>query len=183
MDSKSYVTADLKLFNETVAKQLKMKVDDYNDMIINSLNKYVSDNDYLYLLGDIFCESEKDKALSLLEKVNGHVILISQIDIPADSKIKRWKVDGYIIAKINEEPSTILITNSYDRVKEVHKSSFYIAAPRSVLNQIELYKDKVLNITFSDWNYKPIELENELGQIIDDYELFNSMNENVETIL
>ena len=53
----------------------------------------------------------------------------------------------------------------------------YIAVPESIYSTGELYKDRILNISIKNWNFEPIEIGERLPQIIDDQELFLSMED------
>lgn len=95
-----------------------------------------------------------------------------------------WNVDVRQVVKIKEKDSIIITIGRPEYIKKYNKNNIYIAVSGSdIPNQTELYKNRILNVSLEKWDYTPIETRERLPQIIDDMELFASMNENKEKIL
>lgn len=77
----------------------------------------------------------------------------------------------------------IIVIGRPEYISHYKKEGCYVAAADSDLKQEELYKDKILNISLENWGFSPIETQEQLPQIFDDMELFDTMEETTETIL
>lgn len=190
---RTYVVADLKLFDKAGAKKFHMTMEQFNQFLINKINKVADKDDYIVLIGIVTCGSiigtlyylNQIKAKKqVLDKKSG----IWFKDCLGDS----WKDNfDYIFDYINDvtegtingKGETIVIPNSIEQFDLMRQLDYvYIAAPNSFLNREELYKNKILNISIEEWNYEPIELGTRLPQIFDDMELFATMKNKEETL-
>ena len=74
-----YFTADLHLGHNAIIHMQDRpfdSVEQMNDTLIKNINSFVSDNDTLYILGDIAHRLTVEKANELIKKINGKKILI-----------------------------------------------------------------------------------------------------------
>ena len=188
---KTYVAADLKLFDKAAARKIHKTVEDYNDFIINNINKVVDKNDFVVLLGEISVGSTIS-TLNYLSKINSKIQILDEHfgkifkettkdEIPIDMSFVGL---GHI--SLGEDFS-IYIPNSkvdYDLKKELLSDfvNLRIAAPNSYINSDKLYNNRILNISLEEWGYEPIELGERLPQIIDDMEIFSKMKTTEEVI-
>lgn len=67
--------------------------------------------------------------------------------------------------------------------KYVDLDNVYIVGAESDIKIKDMYKKPFLNISLEKWDYCPIEIGQRLPQIIDDMELFASMEEDKEEII
>ena len=74
-----YFTADLHLGHRNIIKHADRpfdSVEEMNETLINNINSFVTNNDTLYLLGDIAFIIEKEEANELIKRINGKKIFI-----------------------------------------------------------------------------------------------------------
>ena len=189
--SKTYVAADPKLFDKAAAKAIHKTIEDYNDFIINNINKVVGENDFVVLLGVISVGSTIS-TLNYLSKIKGKIQILNEHygkifkeatrdEIPIDTSFA-----GISHISLGEEFSVYIPHSKidYDLKKELLNdfNTIRIAAPNSYINSDKLYNNKILNISLNKWNYEPIELGERLPQIIDDMEVFSKMETKEEVI-
>jgi hypothetical protein len=157
-------------------------------MVIRKINEIVPDNeDYIILNGIISCGGTIE-TLELLSKIKAKIIFQTKDEEFLLNRDK-WKeissliceTDGSQKAIINEKESKIVLPASKKNINAfLGKPNVYLAAAESIISQEDLYKRPVLNISLNKWNFEPIELGERIPQIIDDFELFNSMENNKE---
>lgn len=190
---RTYIAADLKLFDKNNAKKLHMSIEQFNQFLIDKINKMADSDDYVVFTGIVTCGSMIGTLYYLNQIKAKKQVLDKKSGLWfKDCLGEKWKDNfDYIFDYINDvtegtingEGATIVIPNSIEQFDLMQQFDYvYIAAPNSFLNRKELYKDKVLNISIEEWNYEPIELGTRLPQIFDDMELFATMENKEETL-
>lgn len=180
----------MRLFDDKAAEQFsnymnkgyKVNVEEYNQEIINNINKVTDSEDYLMLFGNITEGSLSDtkKYLSQLKSIWEVVDLKDQPlfkieELWTDMGAKKaLTLDGFIGGDIQNEQVNVIISTSSSNVKFWLGTNHYIAMPEStgieneLLKENERYKDKIYNISLSAHNYKPV-LINQIPQQINEY--------------
>lgn len=181
---------DMKLFDEQTAAKFGMSVDIYNKKIIEKINKKVSEEDML-IIGGIFTKGNFLQTLNLVSQIKAKKTLINreQYNLFSNEEYIElgfnhiWNVDGAQKVKYMNKDYNIIVIGRPEYISHYKKEGCYVAAAGSDLKQEDLYKDKILNISLENWGFCPIETQEQLPQIFDDMELFNTMEETTEIIL
>ena len=89
-----WLTSDLHLCHdrEFVYKPRGFKtVDEMNEVLINNINEYVSDQDTLYILGDLGLGQDTDKILEYLNKIKCKEIYIIRGNHDTDNRLSAYR--------------------------------------------------------------------------------------------
>lgn len=188
---KTYIAADMRLFDREAAKKSGMSVERYNKKVIEKINETIpNENDYVLLSG-IISNGSVIGTLHLLSQIKAKKIILKRDALQQFSK-EEWqkectlvcRLDGSQNVIINGRESILVLLASNEYLNTyLNLPDVYIAGAASDLGMEELYKKPMLNISLSEWNYEPVEIGERLPQIIDDMELFASMDEDKEEIL
>ena len=186
---KTYIAADTQFFNRAAAKTQHLSVDKYNQMVINKINETVSAEDYVILNGDISFGNE-DETEEILNKIKAKTTILKRNGMALFTAIKNRRISLChlnidIPANINNKESHVIILADSEKHLNnyLNTPNTYIAVASSIINQNEIYKRPYLNISLKNWDFIPIEIGERLPQIIDDYELFSSMEDIKEEIM
>lgn len=183
--SKTFVIGDTEFYNNRYARKNGfLNVEKYNNKIIDNINEAVSNDDIIVFFGELCNDTDIDDTLCLLrDRINGKIYLRVRNELETDD----FNTNGKFIAELkldicqrDNKDNYIIVTNEPDYYGENERMFFCCA--NSAYEQDEVYQSHHLNISCNKWYFKPIELGDNLIQIIDDYELFNSM-ENFEEVL
>ena len=185
--SELYIAADVNFFNTEAAEELELNsVGDYNLGIIKQWNSIVKPEDTVLLLGNI-SNGSMVATKEVFSQLNGIKKIISYEAGNPFTK-EEWKsigissicnICGYINGSIENEDKIVIIATTKKNLLIFFKD-YYCAAPGSILTQEEVFKDRILNISISNWGYMPIKYK-DLPQIIDNQILFNKMeNEEIK---
>lgn len=187
----TYLVSDLRLFDAAAARTTGEGIENYNRILIQSINLKAREQDYVILNG-IVSFGSLISTLSLLGKIKAKIIIQAENDIYSfctQEDLRKWKkngsfvwgVDGYCPITVKGKGSKLIIPVGKERFRAVLKEkNLYYAAPASMFpedwskDSIYYPDNRVLNTSFDMWHYEPIDLD-ELGSTIDNYELFNSM--------
>lgn len=177
----------MRLFDKAAAKELRIATSQYNQKIIDSINDTVPADNYLIMNG-IISIGRKEDTIKLLNKIKANKIIMSK-----DSKYLENKDDWLTAVNLicqtdgshkfmmgGEECSLVYLAGLQYLPKYLPLKNIYIAAPNSMIDIDDVYKKPLLNISLNAWDYVPLELGEQIPQLIDDMELFNSMEENKE---
>lgn len=187
MSIKTYLVADARFFDSDAAAQENMTVNEYNDMIINNINKEINDEDSIIFMGIITANIIKEDNKQLFNRIKGKKYIIDFHTQEILFKKEEWSEIGFthiwdspgaIETTIkNKETLIIIETDEEDFLRDRLKTDYYIAVPQSISNMEELYKNKILNVSINKWGYEPLEIKDRLPRIFDDQELFLSMED------
>lgn len=188
----TYLASDLCFFSTAAAKKAKKKtVKEYNEFIIEQINKTATKDDYVILNGEL-SKGSTIVTLELFSKIKAKKIILRSSGTIPFADLNEWKkacyfvlsIDGTSLTKILDKESKIIITSDPKRLEAYIKDpTNFVAAPQSILKeQTEIYDTnmRILNSSLSNFNYTPIEIGKELPTIIEDYELFAHMDETTE---
>lgn len=194
-ETTTYLVSDLRLFDATSAKITGENIEGYNRLAIQNINLKAGEQDYVILNG-IVSAGSLISTLALLGEIKAKIILLVDNDMYSfctQDDLKKWKkngsfvwgLDGYCPITVMGEEGKLIIPASRGRFRAVLKEkNLYYAAPASMFpedwakDSIYYPDTRVLNTSYDMWHYEPIDMD-ELGSTIDNYELFNSM-ENTE---
>lgn len=73
---KTYIVADAHFFDSTAAKEQKLTVEQYNDMIINKINNTINDEDCIIFNGIITINLTLEENKELFSKIKGKKYII-----------------------------------------------------------------------------------------------------------
>ena len=183
MANKTFIVADARFFDGEAAKEQNMSIDDYNQMVIDAINKNIAKDDCAILLGtiskgnliqtSIILQSIKCKK-SIIDYHNQHQFTIAEWRALGIDHV--WDTPGAQQSTIMGKEDFIIIGTNKDEILK-DKNKYFIATAQSIVDTGEIYKDKILNISMAQWNFEPIEISERLPQIIDDQEFFLTMKE------
>ena len=183
----SFIAADARFFDNAAAREQKLSISKYNQMVIDNINKTISSEDSIIFNG-IISNGNKEETKEIFSKIKGVKYII---DYKYQEQFTKeewkeigfthiWDVSGAVDCKIMEKDSYVIIEADKEMIKrDLIMPTSYVAAPKSMIDTGELYKNKILNISLKEWGFQPIEISTRLPQIIDDQELFNSMEEEI----
>lgn len=189
--AKTYIAADMRLFDRDMAKKFGMSIERYNKKVIEKINETVTDEDDYILLNGVISMGSVIGTLHLLSQIKAKTIVLKRDAIQQFGKDEWLKscnlvcsTDGSQRVDINGEECILIILAGKEYLeKYLQLPNVYVAGAASILDIDEIYKKPLLNISLSEWNFEPIEIGERLPQIIDDMELFASMDDNKEEIL
>ena len=184
---KTYLTGDTYFNDKVEANRLALTLEEYNDKIVNSINSVVKKEDVLIIIGEV--GEGLDTLKEQLLRLNSDTIIIlsekflnryeGQLDNFVSSKIFVSSIDGVQdIDYQNNKYNLIYCANGknlehYTKKHDIMRKS-YIAAAASQGTK-EILKNRVLNVSLSEWGYEPLEISERIPQIIDDMILFETM--------
>jgi hypothetical protein len=71
--NRTYVAADMRLFDKAAARLERLSIEKYNKMVIRKINETVTDSeDYIILIGVISCGGTSE-TLELLSKIKAKI--------------------------------------------------------------------------------------------------------------
>lgn len=189
--AKTYIAADMRLYDKDMAKKYGMHIEAYNNNVIKKINETIdNEEDYVLLCGTISTGSTIG-TLHLISQIKAKKIIFKRDQLIKDN-LEMWhkissymcETDGAQEADINGQHCTIIILASNRYLDKYLKlDNIYIVGAGSDLGIDEVYKKPLLNVSLENWNFCPLEIGERVPQIIDDMELFASMDENKEEIL
>ena len=188
---KTYIAADLNLFDKKAAKRFGMYVETYNRKVIEKINSKLDEKDFLVLIGNVSSGSVIG-TLHYLSKIKAKLQIVNNDEqqwfnsLSSEEKTETFdfvmdKIGCFVPVTINGKQTSIVIPCMKDFIDKVFTEDVYVAAPSSFIDTGELFKDRILNISISEWNCEPIEMGTQLPQIIDDLELFSTMETKEES--
>lgn len=183
-----FLCSDLGLFDKDAAKEMNLSVEEYNNFLVNKFNERVGAED-LTVFNGIISQGYMKETASLFGKMNGQKESCDRKHNVSENLPKEfWEknfvritnIQGYTI----REGKKILIINDFDLIKDLQEENVIAAAiPGSQIQWTEIYKNKILNSSIKNWNYYPIEIQEELFTLIDNMEIFEGMKDEEHTAL
>lgn len=185
---RTFLASDMRLFDATAAGVYRMSVEEYNQFVIDKINQTLNNNDCL-LMNGIISNGSLITTLVELAKIKGKKIFLTKEKLVGeDIKSYRknntfiWMLDGTQVTTILDKESLIVIPASEKRLEEyLSQSNVYLAMPASMFpkdwkrTNVYDYDKHVLNTSLEFYDFEPIEMGSRLREIIDDYEVFNTM--------
>lgn len=185
---RTFLASDMRLFDATAAGTYRMNVEEYNQFVINRINKVLTTNDCL-LMNGIISKGSLISTLVEIAKIKGKkFFLTGEKIVGEDLKTYRekgafiWTVDGTQMTTILNKDALIVVPASEQRLEEyLSESNVYLAMPASMFlkdwkrTNVYDYDKHVLNTSLEFYDFEPIEMGSRLREIIDDYEVFNTM--------
>ena len=189
--SKIFLAGDPYFNSSLEAKRLGLTVQEYNNKVVKGINEVAGKEDTIIFIGEI---GEGDFFLTeQLNRLNCSIMILDKhfyddytfgdysniyIFVSSVDGVQDIIVDGQSCHLIYCASSAAV--EHFLKDKNVMRKS-YIAAAASQ-GAKEIFKNRVLNVSLSEWDYKPLEISERIPQIIDDMKLFESM-EKSEVIL
>ena len=178
----------MRLFDAAAAGVYRMNVEEYNQFVIDKINQTLNANDCL-LMNGIISKGSLITTLVELAKIKGKKIFLTKEKLVGeDIKSYRkndtfiWTLDGTQVTTILDKEALIVIPASEKRLEEyLSESNVYLAMPASMFpkdwkrTNVYDYDKHVLNTSLEFYDFEPIEMGSRLREIIDDYEVFNTM--------
>lgn len=184
---KIYLVADARLFDEDAAREQDMTVEEYNKTVIANLNSLTSEEESAhYCFLGIITKGTFEQTKELFSQLGGVKSLIDYNYNQTMFTHEQWKEIGFTYSWtnscaqksiVNGKETFVIIEIEKDNLEKVLELGYYVAIAGSMTGMKDIYKDKLLNISITNWGLMPIELEQELPQIFDDQELFLRMEE------
>ena len=185
---RTFLASDMRLFDATAAGTYRMNVEEYNQFVIDRINKVLTTNDCL-LMNGIISKGSLISTLVEIAKIKGKkFFLTGEKIVGEDLKTCRekgafiWTVDGTQMTTILNKDALIVVPASEQRLEEyLSESNVYLAMPASMFpkdwkrTNVYDYDKHVLNTSLEFYDFEPIEMGSRLREIIDDYEVFNTM--------
>lgn len=182
----TFIAADAKFFDEAAARKQGVSIDRYNEFVINSINQIIKSNENHIIFNGEISKGSKEETKEIMGQIYG---IKSIIDYKYQKQFTPeewkeigfthvWDTSGAITCKIMEKDSYVILETDKEMInRDLALPNCYLAAPESMIDTGEIYKNKVLNISLNKWHFQPIEIGERLPQIIDDKELFMSMED------
>ena len=182
---KTYITGDTYFNDELEAKNLNLTIQEYNNKIVNSINKVVKPEDTLIIIGEVgtgdFFLTEQ------LLRLHCDIIILNTKIIDSvfnneeytNSKIFTSSIDGVQSITVDNKDFNLIYCAApkhlqhFLKLSDVMRKSYIAAATSQGIKDI--FKDRILNISLSEWGYEPLEISERIPQIISDMNLFESM--------
>ena len=185
---RTFLASDMRLFDAAAAGVYRMSVEEYNQFVIDKINQTLNANDCL-LMNGIISKGSLITTLVELAKIKGKKIFLTKEKLVGeDIKSYRkndtfiWTLDGTQVTTILDKEALIVIPASEKRLEEyLSESNVYLAMPASMFpkdwekTNVYDYDKHVLNTSLEFYDFEPIEMGSRLREIIDDYEVFNTM--------
>lgn len=185
---KTYLASDMRLFDATAAGTYRMSVEEYNQFVIDRINNVLTTDDCL-LMNGIISKGSLISTLVEIAKIKGKKFFLTKEKIVGeDLKTYRekgtfvWTVDGTQMTTILNKDALVVVPASEQRLEEyLSESNVYLAMPASMFpkdwkrTNVYDYDRHVLNTSLEFYDFEPIEMGSRLSEIIDDYEVFNTM--------
>ena len=185
---RTFLASDMRLFDAAAARIYRMNVEEYNQFVIDKINQTLNDNDCL-LMNGVISKGSLITTLIELAKIKGKKIFLTKEkligeDIKSYQKNNTfiWTLDGTQVTTILDKEALIVIPANEKRLEEyLSESNVYLAMPASMFpkdwkrTNVYDYDKHVLNTSLEFYDFEPIEMGSRLREIIDDYEVFNTM--------
>ncbi len=186
--NQTYICADMKLFDGTAAEQQNLSIPEYNQMVIDKINSIASENDYLMVYGEITHGTLEEtkyytsqiKAKWKVADLDNQPLYRLQEHWQSIGAEKAYTLDGFIAGSIENDFFSVVILNTNSENTEVFLGN-YIALPETIavrkqlLKPGEIYRDKILNISLSVWDFLPINYK-DVPSLINNEILFEENN-------
>lgn len=176
-----FVISDTKFNDAATAKQLKMSLQDYNEMLISKWNSAVSDDDSVFIFGQVAGGLLGKEIRPIIERLNGRVYIVNYFDNKYFNR-DRWKSLGiHAIWDCNFtypiDDDTIFFPAAKISIEKIDRKEYKYICLREKDGAAEVYKDRCLSIEAKYWDYTPIRLR-EIPEIIKRMSVFEEMEEN-----
>lgn len=182
----------MRLFDATAAQSKKTNLWGYNQMVIDRINEVVGEDDYLIVFGDITFGSLEDSK-EFLSQIKAKWEVVDLNDQRWYRLDDFWKemgaaktcsIDGFVVGTIGGQKANVIISTNSTNTELWLGEKNYIAMAESaaikynLLKEGEIYKDQILNLSLSAWDFYPIDYE-DVPRLIDDEILFKEMEEQI----
>lgn len=180
----------MKLFDDAAAQHYGKTIQEYNQMVIDKINQIVQEDDYLIIFGQISAGNFEDTK-SLMSQIKAKWEIVDLNDQPLYKIEDFWKdmgaqkahsLDGFVAGTINGEKANVIIATNSSNIQLWLGERNYVAMAESaaienqLLKEGEIYRDQILNLSLSTWDFCPIDYT-EVPRLIDDEILFKQMEE------
>lgn len=186
MEKKTYIIADLKLFNEIQrARSGYPSFQEMNEHIIHSWNKVVKEQDSVIILGNVG-EGTYDEMKSVISRLNGKLTIVSKHINEVFTK-KEWREIGisffWNVPMFNKLPDGREVLYAIETIKDIesYKKDYALIAVdgENPINGDMPIKDIMISVDALRWGYTPLNT-NDLLDIYDNMRTFEQM-ESTET--
>lgn len=165
-----WFTSDLHLFHNNIITKFEFRpfkdIAEMNETIINNYNSVVTDNDDVYLLGDICFGRPKDN-IKILKSLKGKKYLIKGNHDKFNAEQKScfmWIKDYY---KLRVDGQKIVLCHypfyswdGRDRKRDgIYKGSWHFHGHTHTNSHDDFYHPCKVNIGVDHWNYTPVSLD------------------------
>lgn len=180
----------MKLFDGVAAQHQKMTIQEYNQMVIDRINLIVEEDDYLIVFGETSV-GDFESTKSLMSQIKAKWEIVDLEDQPLYKIEDFWKdmgaqrarsLDGFVVGTINGEKANVIIATNSSNIQLWLGERNYIAMAESaaienqLLKEGEIYRDQILNLSLSTWDFYPVDYT-EVPRLIDDEIFFKGMEE------
>lgn len=167
-----FLTSDLLLNNASAAQEQKLSTQEYNNMIINNWNQVVAQKDKVILLGDIGSRNMKE-IKKILNTLNGYKFLADYDSNTSHSRdlwkwagiSQVWDIELHYDEFFNNTFNKIWITNKIQ--PNSNENEYFLVGNK--ISKISDYEKRVINISMSNWDFTPLEMNNTIKMIKDYY--------------
>lgn len=149
-------------------------------MVIDKINLTVEEDDYLIIFGETSI-GDFESTKSLMSQIKARWEIVDLEDQPLYKIEEFWKdmgaqkarsLDGFVIGTINGEKANVIIATNSSNISLWLGEKNYIAMAESaaienqLLKEDEIYRDQILNLSLSIWDFCPIDYT-EVPKLID----------------
>lgn len=182
-----YIIADLKLYNQEQMKRLGCNnFDQMNEIIIQSWNDTIKDDDMVIVMGNIG-QGSKEEMKFVISQLRGQLISLAAEDVNNKYKINDLEDMGFKFVykvpmyKLSSNGEKILYMTDKMLDGRLYKKDYKVIVvdERNKIN--EIIKDNLLSVDALKWNYCPLNTD-ELAIIYENMKQFYSMNDIEERI-
>lgn len=176
---KTFICGDPYFCDASAAQRNGMKLKEYQNKLIKNINDKVDEKDFIIFTGELGFEKEEDIE-PIMKQIKGKISFLTEKKI---NNYNTYLIDLCSSGKtVNEQEIPVVYFSCKKNFKKCinNNSNVYIAAPESISEQTDMFKNRILNISINKWNFEPICMD-DIPQIIDNYELFATMKAEEKT--
>lgn len=148
-----------------VAADLSFKKDEARDReIIENWNRYIQDEDFVLLFGEITVSKEATSIKKIFDNLKGQK-RVMDMNYRNRNEVERFKfitgtfpycMSCFVKGEIQGKEQKVVLPATSKELEIIRNKNGYCAGANSLLGQTEIFQNNCLDISIDKWGYIPI---------------------------